>query len=114
MLNVDNQEKFQSVNDYVSRVSDVLSTVVEAVKKHQMKASGNQKRNFDFKVNFQYYSVGEWVWLNDKTKKRGLSPKLQRIFGGPYEIVEAISEVLYRIQPEGGGVVQIRLSTSIG
>ena len=39
MLKVDGQEVFASVDNYVSRLSDTLSTVIEAVKNHQLKAS---------------------------------------------------------------------------
>lgn len=85
VLNLDNT---LSVNAYVSRLNDILSMVVEAVKKHQMNAFSNQKRNFDFKVNFQYYSLGEWIWLKDKTRKQ-------------YEVMARISEVLYEIKQRG-------------
>lgn len=43
MLGVDNTPKFQSVNEYVTGISESLSTVVEAVKRHQHQASQRQK-----------------------------------------------------------------------
>lgn len=39
MLNLDTQEHFSSVNDYVSRLGETLSTVLGAVKRHQARAS---------------------------------------------------------------------------
>lgn len=38
MLNLDGNERFSSVNAYVEKITESLSTVVEAVKKHQSKA----------------------------------------------------------------------------
>lgn len=67
------------MNEYVERVAESLSTVVGAVKNHQARASERQKR-FDFKAKFQYYSVGELVWLKNKARKKGVSPKLQKWF----------------------------------
>lgn len=43
MFDVGEREIFQIPAEYVSRLTDSLSTVVEAVKKHQVKASANQK-----------------------------------------------------------------------
>ena len=103
MLRVDNQEPFLPVSEYVSRLRDTLSTVVEAVKGHQAKASRQQKTAYDFRANFQYYSEGELVWLQTKAKKRGICPKLQRRYKGPYRITDRVSEVLYRLIPLEGG-----------
>lgn len=78
MLDIDSQGSFASVDDYVSKLNDMLSTVVEAVKKHQTKASDQQKTLYDFRANFQYYSEGELVWVQNKAKKCRVCPKLQR------------------------------------
>lgn len=47
-MDVEGQETFSAVNDYVKRVAESLSTVVEAVKKHQLRASKHQKVYFYF------------------------------------------------------------------
>lgn len=104
MLSLDNGERFSSAIEYVARLLDTLSTVVEAVKGHQLRASARQKTAYDFRAQGQYYSEGEFVWLRGKAKKRGLCPKLQRRFRGPYKILERLTEVLYRLVPMEGGV----------
>lgn len=43
VLGVDNMQKFQSVNEYVTGIAESLSTIVAAVKKHQSQASQRQK-----------------------------------------------------------------------
>lgn len=57
MLKVDNQESFASVDNYMSRLRDTLSTVMEAVKRHQARASEQQKMSYDFRANFFFGSV---------------------------------------------------------
>ena len=103
MSNLGDGEKFSSVNQYITNLTGILSTVVNVVQTHQARALGQQKSAFDVKINFQYYSEGELVWLRNNAKKRGLCPKLQRRFKGPYKIMERITEVLYRISPVQGG-----------
>ena len=77
--------------------------MVDAVKGHQLRASRKQKEDYDFRAHFQYYSEGELVWVRGKAKKKGLCPKLQRRFNGPYKVRERITEVLYRLVPVEGG-----------
>lgn len=103
MLNLDGRETFSSASEYVTRLADTLSTVVEAVKRHQVNASHQQKTAFDFRANFQYYSEGELVWMRNKARKRGVCPKLQRQFRGPYQVLERVTEVLYRVMLVEGG-----------
>uniref|UniRef100_A0A3B3QC10 Gypsy retrotransposon integrase-like protein 1 n=1 Tax=Paramormyrops kingsleyae TaxID=1676925 RepID=A0A3B3QC10_9TELE len=103
MLNLDHGERLKPMSEYVSSVSQTLATVVEAVKKHQSEASHRQKRCYDFRAQPQFYSVGELVWMRDKARRRGVCPKLQRRFKGPFKVKERISEVLYRVCLEKGG-----------
>ena len=111
MLNLDSRETFTSASAYVTRLADTLATVVEAVKKHQVNASKQQKAAFDFKANFQYYSEGELVWMRSKARKRGVCPKLQRRFKGPYRILERANEVLYRlVLVEGGAEIVVHFT----
>lgn len=77
-LDIGSQESFASIDDCVSKFSHTLSTVVEAVKRHQARASEQQKKSYDLRANFQYHSEGEVVWVRKKAKKRGVCPKLQR------------------------------------
>ena len=49
-----------------------------------------------------WLEVGDFVWLNNPSKKIGLSPKLMTFWEEvPYEIIEKISEVTYRVRNLG-------------
>ena len=41
---------------------------------------------------------GDAVWLHNPQRKKGLSPKLQRPWQGPYLVLKRINDVIYRIQ----------------
>ena len=103
MLNVGKGETVTSVTEYVSKLAETLSTVMGAVRGHQARASGRQKEAYDVRVKWQYYSEGELVWVRSKAKKRGVCPKLQRRFKGPYRVLERVTEVLYRLVLVEGG-----------
>ncbi len=103
VMNVGHHEHFLSASEYVTGLAGTLSTVVEAVKRHQAKVSGKQKETFDLRANLQFYSVVEWVWVRNEVKKKGICPKLQRRYRGPYEILKCISDVLYHVGLAEGG-----------
>lgn len=48
MWDMGHQERFSAVSDYVVALTDTLSTVVGAVKRHQERASAQQKAAYDF------------------------------------------------------------------
>lgn len=83
MLDVGAGETLSSVSVYVSHLVETLSTVVEAVKRHQAKASSRQKDNLDLGMNFQYHSEGDLLWVLNKARKRQLCPKLQMRLRAP-------------------------------
>lgn len=111
MWDMGHQERFSAVSDYVVALTDTLSTVVGAVKRHQERASAQQKAAYDFRVNHQYYAVGELVWVQNKVRKKGRCPKLQRRYKGPFKVLEIISDVLYRVcLPEGGAEMVVHFN----
>ena len=51
------------------------------------KSAARQKRNYDRKVTNSDLQEGMFVWLYDHSRKKGISPKLQLRWKGPYLIV---------------------------
>ena len=41
--------------------------------------------------------VGDFIWLYNPAKKKGVSPKLTSKWEGPYLVVNKLSDVNYRI-----------------
>ena len=44
------------------------------------------------------FEAGDAVWLHNPQRKPGRSPKLTRAWEGPYTVIKAINDVVYRIQ----------------
>ncbi|KAJ8949442.1 hypothetical protein NQ318_007543 [Aromia moschata] len=61
-------------------------------------ASNRMKETYDINANDGRYQPGNQVWLYNPQRRRGLSPKLQSSWEGPYEVVTRINDVVYRIQ----------------
>lgn len=75
----------------------------------RQRVSGNLKlaghsmwQRYQQRVREATYSPGEQVWLHNPRRRRGLSPKLQSPWEGPYTVAEALSAVTYRLAPAGG------------
>ena len=47
-------------------------------------AAKRSKELYNAKVAFHRYSVGDVVWCLMEVRKVGISPKLERIFEGPF------------------------------
>ena len=55
------------------------------------------KKDYDLKLKTQSYEVGDLIYKLDSTKKIGQSPKLQKVWKGPFLVVEVLSPVCYRV-----------------
>ena len=56
------------------------------------------KRYYDIGTTESKLEVGDAVWLYNPQRKKGLSPKLQKPWQGPYVIIKRINDLIYRIQ----------------
>ena len=56
------------------------------------------KDRYDTLLEGQLLDVGDAVWLHNPQRKKGLSPKLQRPWEGPYIVTKVINDSVYRIQ----------------
>ncbi|KAJ8955166.1 hypothetical protein NQ318_009059 [Aromia moschata] len=79
--------------DYVSTLRQRMDDIHERVR-----ASDRMKETYDINANDGRYQPGNQVWSYNPQRRRGLSPKLQSSWEGPYEVVTRINDVIYRIQ----------------
>ncbi|KAJ8946378.1 hypothetical protein NQ318_011784 [Aromia moschata] len=84
--------------DYVSTLRQRMDDIHERVRSNIQGASGRMKETYDINANDGRYQPGNQVWLYNPQRRRGLSPKLQSSWEGPYEVVTRINDVVYRIQ----------------
>ncbi|PIK53512.1 hypothetical protein BSL78_09606 [Apostichopus japonicus] len=91
-------ETTKSLNQYVEELERRLMTVHENARKHLKMASNKQKRLHDRRAFCQTYQDGDLIWLLNTTRKKGISPKLQRPWVGPGKVLKKLTDVLYRVK----------------
>ena len=84
--------------EYVYELSKKLEQVHQFARKHIALSSNTMKRLYDRSTNFHKYNPGDAVWLYNPVRSKGLNPKLQRPWQGPFTVVERINDVIYRIK----------------
>lgn len=89
--------------DYISRLKRRMDDIHEKVRSNMQHASDRMKTRYDIKAETGGFQPGDLVWLYNPHRRRGYSPKLQRSWDGPYEIVTRINDVIYRIKKQPNG-----------
>ncbi|CAG2210223.1 unnamed protein product [Mytilus edulis] len=87
--------------EYIGKLQDNINKAYDIVRGHMKTQQKRQKVNYDLKQSGKPYKENDLVWLFTPRKKKGLSPKLQKFWVGPYRIVKKLSDANYMIQLEG-------------
>ncbi|XP_062591603.1 uncharacterized protein LOC134253110 [Saccostrea cucullata] len=85
-------------DDYKEEAKVRLQEAYTLVKENLQKCQQNQKERHDRAAKDTHFTKGDKIWLFTPTTKPGLSPKLTHNWHGPYEIIERLSNVTYRLQ----------------
>ena len=96
-------EEITSYGDYVDSLRTRMQHAHEIARKHMSTAAKRSKELYDAKVAFHQYSVGDVVWCLMEVRKVGISPKLERIFEGPFLIRKKLSEIDFVLQLDRSG-----------
>ncbi|GBM73266.1 hypothetical protein AVEN_158625-1 [Araneus ventricosus] len=56
------------------------------------------KIRYDSRTTDHHFKEGDLVWMYNPKRRRGLSPKLQQNWEGPYTVVKKLNDVVYRVQ----------------
>ncbi|CAI5682786.1 unnamed protein product [Oreochromis niloticus] len=89
--------------DYYRRLRERLQVVHDYTRQAQASAGVRQKRAYDTRCWGEAFVPGDKVWVYCPVRKRGVSPKLCSHWQGPAEVVERLTEVVYRIRMPGPG-----------
>ncbi|CAI5661243.1 unnamed protein product [Oreochromis niloticus] len=89
--------------DYYRRLRERLQVVHDYTRQAQASAGVRQKRAYNTKCRGEAFVPGDKVWVYCPVRKRGVSPKLCSHWQGPAEVVERLTEVVYRIRMPGPG-----------
>ena len=77
-----------------SELDEIRERVVESIKR----AAASRAERHESVSNQIQYVEGDFVWLHRGVRRKGLSPKLQRPWTGPYQVVEVLSPQTYRVR----------------
>jgi hypothetical protein len=72
--------------------------LMKGPEKKMISVNENQKRRYDTKAMQNQYSPGQHVWIASKTRKKGRCPKLQVHWNGPYIVLQAVSDLVYKVR----------------
>ncbi|GBL78026.1 hypothetical protein AVEN_143336-1 [Araneus ventricosus] len=56
------------------------------------------KTRYDSRATDHHFKEGDLVWMYNPKRRRGLSPKLQQNWEGPYTVVKKLNDVVYWVQ----------------
>ena len=91
-------EEYQPTTSYAETLQERLEQVHTFARQRLKLWSGRMKRYYDIGTTESKLEVGDAVWLHNPQRKKGLSPKLQKPWQGPYVIMKRINDLIYRIQ----------------
>ena len=83
---------------YLHELKEKLKEIHEITREKLEKSCDKQKRLYDHHANAHSYNVGDSVFLFGPAKMKGISPKLQSRWVGPYSVVGKLSDLLYKTQ----------------
>ena len=83
--------------DYVRELELKMLETHELARQRLRAAQVRSKRDYDLRAKQRVFGPGDLVYVRDSAKRKGLSPKLQPRWRGPYLITARLGHVLYRI-----------------
>nr|WPV71156.1 MAG: replicase [Ips erranti-like virus 3] len=92
------EEPPASCDSYSEKLAQRLHVIHEEVRQKLKFASDRLKTRYDKRANSSGFQAGDQVWLYNPARKKGKSPKLQRSWEGPYDVIKRLNDVVYRIQ----------------
>ena len=92
------KEPTRLATDYADDLQQRLEKVHEFVRPQLQLVSDRMKERYNLLQNAESLEEGAAVWFFNPRRKKGLTPKFNRPWEGPYVIVKKINDLVYRIQ----------------
>ena len=93
----------EETTQYAAELQNRLEEVYAHVRDSLKVAAERQRRNYDVNASGTAYGTGDLVWRMNKTRRKGISPKLQARWLGPCVVTEKVNAVTYKIQVSRDG-----------
>ena len=93
--------------DFALELRTRMQDAHDRARLHLRRSARHQKKTYDRGTNNACFKEGQFAWLYNHAKKKGVSPKLMSRWQGPYLILDKLSNVTYRIQLKPRGRMQV-------
>ena len=90
--NLAGEERVSQV-EYIKRLKERLHTCFSEVRDHMKRAGERQRKFYNLSADSKNYRAGDVVYLQEKTRKKGVSPKLMPKWRGPYLVISRFGTV---------------------
>ena len=98
VLYPEGRELLEGGEGFVADLQTRLATAHEYARQSIGVAVSRQTRNYDSRAKGGEVPVGATVFYYHPLKKIGITPKLQSVWTGPWEVTARISEAVYEIR----------------
>ena len=98
MLGTPDESRCESYNDFVEEQRDLIESSYALARKNLGVAASRAKNRYDHRVRQKIYNTGEWVWYFCPRRYANRSPKLEKMYTGPFLILDVLNPVNLRIQ----------------
>lgn len=93
--------------EYVVELKERLNTAYESARTEIAKRHRRQKRLYDQRKHGKPYEPGDFVWLYNPVRKKGITTKLSCNWYGPFKVIKRLSDTIYRIQKNKKAVPRV-------
>jgi len=90
--------KYENYTEYVENLRERLTKSHQIAREHVGVAADRRKQEYDLKVKPRSFEIGEKVWYLYPRRYTAMSPKWQRHYTGPYQVVKVLPPADYVIQ----------------
>ena len=87
-------------NEHVTTLAEKLEKAYKVVRSHLQQGKRTQEKQYNTRKDVKFKSLheGDWVFLHSTVVRRGVTKKLSKPWIGPYQVIEKLNDVNYRIQ----------------
>ena len=83
-------------SEFAKQLTESLELTHQFARNRLRLSSERMKNQYDIDSTKHCFEKGENVWLCTPQKKKGLSPKFQRYWKGPFTVVKRINDLVYK------------------
>lgn len=91
-------EAHSNLGQFSWDLREQMFNIHQIAREHLAKARAGMREQYDHNLRVNAYGVGDQVWVHQARRHKGLSPKLQPRWEGPFRVVAKLSPLLYRVK----------------